>query len=330
MGGKGGAVLVQHFIDVAVVSGDYCGAVHFHGRFNHAADALVHHLDRFDRGVENAGVAHHVAVGEVQDNHVVFAGCNPIYHLVAYRVGAHLRFQIKGGYVRGRYKHPVLAFEHHFFAAVVKEGYVGVFCGFRNTQLCQARPADRFAHSHGQLDWRERHRDVRHGRVIFGHADIFKREHVLPFKTRKIRVYESACYLPCAIRPEVKENHAVPVFDGFSVLNHCGNHKFVGGVLAFGVEGAVGFLDRLYRVGGPDAFAINHRVIGLLDPPPLGVAVHPVVPAHHGGNFPDADFRDFPLKLTQVSGSGGRRHVPAVKHGVDKNLFHAVILGHFE
>ena len=71
MGGHGAAVGLEHDLGVAVVRRDHGDAAHFQGGLHHTAHAGVHRLHGLDSRLENAGVAHHVAVGEVEDDDVI-------------------------------------------------------------------------------------------------------------------------------------------------------------------------------------------------------------------------------------------------------------------
>ncbi len=55
----------------------------FSGGVHHLAHAGVHGLHGLDGSVKHAGVAHHVAVGEVQDDDVILAALDALHALVA-------------------------------------------------------------------------------------------------------------------------------------------------------------------------------------------------------------------------------------------------------
>ena len=74
MRGEGFAIFVEHLIGVAVVCRDHHNAAHLvDSRLHQIAHAGVHCLDCRLCRVEDAGVSHHVAVGEVDDDDVVLA-----------------------------------------------------------------------------------------------------------------------------------------------------------------------------------------------------------------------------------------------------------------
>ena len=73
MGGEGRTVGLLHLVGVAVVGGQNQNAVHLFDGPGGAAYAGIHRFHGFDGRVHKPGVANHIAVGVVEDNHVVFA-----------------------------------------------------------------------------------------------------------------------------------------------------------------------------------------------------------------------------------------------------------------
>ena len=100
---------VDHLLGVAVVGGDQSDAAGLRHRRDDAADAGVDGLDGLDRGVEDARVPDHVAVGEVEDDHVVLARRDALLELVGDLEGAHLRLQVVGRDLGRRDEAAVLA-----------------------------------------------------------------------------------------------------------------------------------------------------------------------------------------------------------------------------
>ena len=78
---------------------------------------------------------HHVAVGIVGDDEVVFARAYAFHKFFGDPLGAHLGLQVvRGDFGRGN-QHSVLAWERLFGAPVEEECDVGVLLGFRNVEL---------------------------------------------------------------------------------------------------------------------------------------------------------------------------------------------------
>ena len=88
---------VEHLLGVAVVGGDdQLAAFGQHG-VDDLADTGVDGLDRGDGGVELAGVADHVAVGEVHEDEVrAIIGGHGVEHDVADLERRHLRLEVIG------------------------------------------------------------------------------------------------------------------------------------------------------------------------------------------------------------------------------------------
>ncbi len=162
---------------------------------------------------------------------------------------------------------------------------MGIFCGFGNAELGFARLADGFAHGHGQFLWGKRNRHIGHGGVIFGHADKMQGQHAaVSLESRKLGIDKGAGYLAGAVGTEVEENETVARLYRLAALYYGGHDKLVCGVFALGVQGAIGFFNRLYGVGRLQTLTVYHGGIGLIYPPPLTVAVHAVIAAHHRGD----------------------------------------------
>ena len=81
--------------------------VSLHRSFD-AAEALVDGFHRLHGGVEDAGVSHHVAAGEVADDGVELARLDRTDEPVGYLAGRHGRGEVVGGH-RGR-RHQYAAF----------------------------------------------------------------------------------------------------------------------------------------------------------------------------------------------------------------------------
>ena len=64
-----------------------------------------------DGGVEDAGVADHVGVGEVDDDQRVAPGPDAVQHRLGHPLGAHRRREVVGGHLRRGDEQPVLAGE---------------------------------------------------------------------------------------------------------------------------------------------------------------------------------------------------------------------------
>ena len=80
-------------------------------------------------------MAHHVTVGEVQDNHILLSAANLVDKLFGHLGGAHLRQQVVGGHLGAVHQDAVFVLKNGLTAAVEEEGHMGVFFGFGYAQL---------------------------------------------------------------------------------------------------------------------------------------------------------------------------------------------------
>ena len=90
MSSKGLAVLVDHLVGVAVVCGDKRHAVHLADSGNNLTNAVVNSLNSLNSRLKNACVTNHVAVGEVEDDHIVNSAVNSVNQLILDLISAHL------------------------------------------------------------------------------------------------------------------------------------------------------------------------------------------------------------------------------------------------
>ena len=91
-------------------------------------------------------------------------------------------------------------------------------------------------------------------------------------------------------------------------------------------------VDRLERVGWVSCTGwiswINKRLTLSLRQKPVGlgcaieitVAIHGKVPANHRGNFPNAEFVDFALNLTEIPFDAPLLHIAAIADAMDVNV----------
>ena len=122
-----------------MIGGYESHTVHLKGGGNNAPDALVNGFDGLDCSVEYTGVADHVAVGEIENDHVILSAFDSLANGVANGICAHFRLKVEGGHIGEWDENSVLALEFDLLTAVEEEGNMGIFCGFGNTQLGQSR-----------------------------------------------------------------------------------------------------------------------------------------------------------------------------------------------
>ena len=122
VGGEGGAVRVHHLFGVAVVGGDEGAAAGVQHSGDHLIHAGIHSLNGLDSSLEHAGVADHIAVCEVQDDHIVLAAFDALDALGSDFGGAHLGLQVVGGNLGAGDDAAILALVGSLHAAVEEEG----------------------------------------------------------------------------------------------------------------------------------------------------------------------------------------------------------------
>ena len=181
---------VDHFFRVAVIGGNQQRSVNVFDGLDHSAQALVNRGHRFQSRFHNAGMADHVAVGEIADDDVEFLLFDGVNQMVRHFVNRHFRFQVIGGNLRAGNQNSRFPGEFLFFPAVEKESDVRVFFGFGNPQLGEAVFRHHFAEDMHQRFRREHrlHETIVVDR-IFGHADRHRQlNRLFPFKTGKFPV----------------------------------------------------------------------------------------------------------------------------------------------
>lgn len=83
--------VIHQLLRIAVIRADKHHAAYFLKGIHRFAHALVHRLDGLDSGFLHPGMANHVGVCKVNDNHIVFPGLNGSHQLLAHARSAHLR-----------------------------------------------------------------------------------------------------------------------------------------------------------------------------------------------------------------------------------------------
>ena len=294
-------------------------------RVGDLAHALVNSLDGFDRCVKHAGVADHVAVGEVQDDDVVLAALNAGLALVGNLVGAHFGLEVVGGNLRAGDDLAVLALAGLLNTAVEEEGHMGVLLGLGNAQLGLAVGGQILAQRVLQLHRRVRDLAVGHRGVVLGHTDIVDLlAAAAALKAGKVVVAEDAGHLTGTIRAEVHEDDGVAVLHAATLAGDNGNDELVGHV------GGIAGLDGLGSVGGVVALAVDERGVGLLLAVPVVVAVHGVVTSGDRGDLAQPQLVQLGLQVGQEALAAVRVGVTAIHDAVQVDVLRTHVLGHLQ
>ena len=307
MGGEGLAVLIQHLLGVAVVGGDKGHAAQVRRGLHDLGHAGVHGLHGGHGRVEDTGVAHHVAVGKVQDDDIVLAALDAANGLFRDGRGAHFRFQVIGCDLGGGDKAPVLPGEDGLLAAVEEEGHVGVFFRLGNAQLGHTQLTEVLAKDILQLLVGEGHGDIGHGGVILRGADVVDgQEAALALDLSKVGVHQGAGHLSGAVGAEVTEDDAVALFNAPALGADHRLEEFIGD------SGVIRGLDGLAGVLGKGSIAVGQGIVGALHALPTAVAVHGVVAAGNVGDLADPQLPHLVLELLNEAQAGGGGDIPTV------------------
>ena len=317
MGGHRAAIRLRHLLGVAVVGGDHGDAAHLQCGVHHPAHAAVYGLHGLHRRVIDAGVAHHVAVGKVQNDHVIGAGLDALHALVRHLRRAHLRLLIVGGHLGGGHQYPVLTGKHSLGPAVEEEGHMGVLLRLRDPQLGHAHLAEILPQAIAHRHPGEGHLHIGHGGVVLcvaheGHGEKLAGEAV------ELRVHQGPGDLPGPVGPEVEEDHAVIVGDGALGITDHGFHEFVGDAPVIGLPYRG---HRVWILHG--ALAVHHGVVSRLHPVPALVPVHGIVPAHDRGDLAHADLPALCHGLRHKVCAGGGGYIPPIQKGVEIHMLQA-------
>ena len=318
--------VVNHLICVAVVSRHKGAAAQAQNFIHQNAHIRIHLFDGgFGRG-HDAGVAHHVAIGVVENHHIVLARADGFQRLLGHLGGRHLGLEVKGGHLAGRHQNAVLPGVAGLDAAVEEEGDVGVFLRLGDMQLGEPQAGEVFGQRHAEAIRRVDHaQPVAKRLIVLGHADKLH-GNPLALKAGEIRVQDGAGQLAGAVRPEIEEDDAVVGLHGGHGLplmhDDGGFDKFVVLVLL------VALLHGLIWAEGGHAAPQGNGVIAQLHTRPDVVAVHAVVAALDAGDLTHADLQHLLLQLAHIAQAAGGRRVAAIQQGVHIDAGQAPVLGH--
>ena len=202
---------------------------------------------------------------------------------------------------------------------------MGIFFRLRNAKLGQAQFAEILAEDIFQLLVGEGHGDVGHGGVVLCGADEMQGEKpTLALELIKVGVHQGAGQLPGPVGAEIVEDDPVPGVEAALPGADHRLHELVGDSLV------VGGLNGLQRIIEKVPRAIDHGVIGPLEPVPAAVPVHGVVPSHHIGDLSNAQGLYFLLELADIVPPRGGGDIPSIQKDVNIELFQTVTFGQLQ
>ena len=152
-------------------------------------------------------VTDHIGIGEVRDDHIVFAGVDLLNQDIADLRRTHLRLQVIGGHLWGWNEEPVLPFALRVHTAVKEEGHVGIFLRLGDPRLLHPIRGKPLPEGINHELLFKRDFLVRNRLVIVRKADKGHLPALSPVKVFKILTAEDTGELPGAVRAEIEENH---------------------------------------------------------------------------------------------------------------------------
>ena len=138
----------------------------------------------------------------------------------------------------------------------------------------------------------------------------------------EFRVIEDFGYFPCAVSPEVEENHRIPFFHPFIAFHHRRKDEFIRQaipILAFqGIHGTV-------KTSAP---ANSHSKIAQFNPIPALIPVHGIVSALDGAKSPQFQSVHKLFHALDIGSSRFWWHITAIKKAMDPDFFNTQVPGH--
>ena len=213
VGGIGSAVAVDGVVGIAVVGNDDDLVAHFASCIDGVVNTTVYSPDSFADGVIHTSVTHHVAVGIVNDDEVVFVLADGCDEFVTHLGSAHFGLQVVGCHIGRGHQDAVLVLEGLFPAAAEEEGHMGILLGLGDVQLAlaQARKVFRQRVIHVLLGEEDVH--VLEGRVVGRHAVVLQAGDDLHAVVGLVLLGQGDGNLLGAVVAEVEENHHVTFLD---------------------------------------------------------------------------------------------------------------------
>ncbi len=331
-----GFTVKGHLLGIAVVGGDDGAAALLGDGFEDLSNADIDRFARLDGRGEVAGVADHVAVGEVDHDQAVRAGFNAFDRLSRHFGGGHFGLLVISRHILWTlHDLPLFAIERFIAIIVEKEGDVRILLRLGAAELAHATPADEVGENVDHLRRLGESHAHRQAGLIRGHRDVMQIELRATVKAVvgvELVEHEGLGQLARAVAAVVVENDRI-------AIGHARVPCFADGargdeLIPLAIRIIVVIVKILHRVGGGGEIGKRHviaqlarqQVVCLLDPVPAVVAIHCVVPADDAGDLPHADLPAFGLHLLQVTLPTERRRVPAVGEGVNQHPLHALLL----
>src|SRR5574344_25015 len=219
----------------------------------------------------DSGMADHVTIREIEDDHIFFLGTDCRAELVGNLDCAHLGLQVVGCHLRRIDKNAVLMLERSLAPAIEKEGDVGVFLCLGDTQLISASPGNSFSESILDFFLVKEDMESGEGGIVGSKAAVIQRNGVHTLIRHSI-LCQHIGKLAGTVVAEIEEYHRIPLFylcERPAVLDNDNRlDEFVCDVR---------IIRRLDPLGGGGEFralALDEHIIRFFDTRPAFVSVH--------------------------------------------------------
>ena len=128
-------LVVYHLLAVSVIRADKQYTVRLLYSLNSGSHALIHGLYRGNGCRDHTGMANHIRVCKVDDDHIILAGTDCFIQLRTHFGSAHLRLQVIGCNRGGLHEDTILILVGLLDTAVEEEGYMRVLLCLGKSKL---------------------------------------------------------------------------------------------------------------------------------------------------------------------------------------------------
>ena len=307
-------ILIAHVFGIAVIRRNKQLAAKFQHLLHTFFQGAVHCFAGGDAGFHKSGMANHVPIGEIHDDHIILV--HSVHKLIRHFRRAHLGLQvISSHFPGGRNKNAVFSGELGLHTSVKEESNVGVLFRFRYAELDFPGFRHNLPENIVQLFLFKNN-----GRGILG--IVFRQRHIVHFgryftvKAVKFGIKESVAHLPGAVRTEIEEEHHIVV--PHALLVAIGKNAGLQELIRLPLRIT---LLHIFGRGAGALFAApqNDGIPCQLVAVPALVSVHRIETADNRGNF-GAVRPDGFLQLANKAGSAGWRAVTAIRNGMDADI----------
>ena len=191
-------------------------------------EASVGRLHRFDHGVEDTSVPHHVWVGEVETQKVRLPRCQGLDRLVRQLIRRHLGLQIVGGHLGAGRHGPLLPVKRRFSSSTEEERDVRILLRLCHAELRLSFGADHLSEGVGQVGLVVQHMHTLESLVVIGHGDVVQVQWLHAMLGESLLGQRLGDF-SAAVGAEIEAQHHVSRSDAsVNAIHQKRLHKFVG------------------------------------------------------------------------------------------------------